>query len=555
VAAYNFPVSSPSSNLCAVSARRAVICALCSAWLCAAGGAAHAAAGTPAADDAAAAGGASEASFQLNELRVLGNTSLPALKIATLLYPYLGPGKSLQDVEAARVTLEGEYHAAGFGTVFVDIPEQTVGDDGVVRLRVTESRLRQARITGTRYFSNRQIRDALPAVAAASVPNLPAVQAEVNAINAITADRVVVPVLKAGATPGSVDLELKVQDRLPLHAVVELNNQYTADTARLRSSLALSYDNAFGRQDSLALQFQTAPQDREQVKVFAASYLRRIGDSGDKLSLSFINSSSNVATLSDISVAGKGKTYGLRWLHPVPGGAAARSSLAVGVDYKASAQDVRLSAADSLSTPLSYASLQLSYSWQLDQQRRDWSWNNALVLGLPALGSSRQEFADKCFGCKPAFAVLRSEAAFSTALPWQLRGAVRIAGQYAAEPLISNEQLLLGGAHSVRGYLEAEELGDSGARVALELHLDKPLPEGWPLLLQPFVFFDAGIVSFQRPLPGQDRTAQLRSVGLGIDWVAWRKLGGALTLAQPRLDATRTRRGSRRVEFVVRGTF
>src|SRR5262245_55078889 len=88
------------------------------------------------------------AHFDVMEYRVLGNTVLAARDIESAVYPFLGPAKSLDDVEQARLALENAYRSAGRGTVFVDIPEQDVGEDGVIRLRVTEGRLNTVRVTG-----------------------------------------------------------------------------------------------------------------------------------------------------------------------------------------------------------------------------------------------------------------------------------------------------------------------------------------------------------------------------------------------------------------------
>ena len=43
--------------------------------------------------------------FDLGEIRVLGNTVLDVRSIEGVVYPFLGPGKSLKDVEAARKAL------------------------------------------------------------------------------------------------------------------------------------------------------------------------------------------------------------------------------------------------------------------------------------------------------------------------------------------------------------------------------------------------------------------------------------------------------------------
>ena len=494
--------------------------------------------------------------FQLNELRVLGNTVITASKIGSVLTPFLGPEKTIQDVEAARLALENEYHAQGYGTVFVDIPEQTIGEDGVVRLKVTESKLQRPVITGTRYFSNRQIRAAIPQAADSTVPNLPQLQAQINAVNAISADRSVLPVLKAGSEPGTVALTLKVQDELPFHGSIELNNQYTADTTHLRSALGLSYDNAFGRQDSFSLQYQTSPQDTKEVGVFAASYMAHMkeGSNTNRVLFTFINSSSEVATIGDINVAGQGKTYSLQWLHTLQNTSASTASFILGLDYQDSAQSVKLSATDSLDTPLSYAAFQVGYNWIKRSEQRTWSLDNSITIGVPSLGASRQEFADKCYSCKPNFSVFRSQVSLNQALPWKLTGIFKLAGQYSVEPLISNEQKLIGGTHTVRGYLEAEELGDIGINASVELHANS-LKVFKSIEIEPYLFLDAGYVSFTEPLPGQNRSSGLQGTGLGVDIKAMDHLMGTLVIAEPLVNANKTKKGDERLEFLLRGAW
>lgn len=509
----------------------------------------------PAAEVVAGPPATSQPGFGLYEFRLLGNTVLDRVTVERTLYRFLGPERSLDDVERARAALEAEYHDRGYGTVFVDIPEQSVGADGVVRLRVTEGRLNRSAITGERYSSAQQIRAQVPAAAAGTVPNLPQLQQQINAANAVLPDRTIVPVLKAAAVPGTVDLTLNVNDRLPLHGMLELNNQYTADTRPLRAMGVLSYDNLFGRFDSLSVQYQTSPQERSQVSVFAAAYTTRLGSTRDRLSFTFVNSSSSVATVGALGVIGKGKVYSARYVHALDASATSIANLVLGADFKDFAQDVVVSQTSSVATPIRYTSLSANYGRSLRRPARLWTWSTTLSLGLNGLGASATEFADKCFRCRPDFAVLRMDGSLQQTLPHGFAAVVMLAGQYAPDPVISNEQFYIGGAQSVRGYYEAEDLGDVGIRGAFELRAPSVLPKVWRVGFAPYVFYNDARIKYQAPLAGQPGSSVLRSFGAGLNLSVLDFLSGSLTWADPLVDGSRTRSGDERWEFAVRSTW
>ena len=212
-----------------------------------------------------------EATFDVHEYRVLGNTVLSNRDVESALHPLLGDRKTLADIEAARAALEKGFHDHGYTTVFVDIPEQDVSDN-TVRFQVKEVRLHDVHMAGARYFSERQILARLPAATAGTVPNLTALQSQINLLNAQTTDLNVVPTLKAGPEPDAVDLLLNVNDHVPFHGSLEFNNQNTPDTKPLRMIASLSYGNLFNEFDNVSVQYQASPQAFNEVKVFAANY-------------------------------------------------------------------------------------------------------------------------------------------------------------------------------------------------------------------------------------------------------------------------------------------
>ena len=522
-------------------------------------------------EQAAAATAPLKEQFEITEYRVLGNSVLPAQEIEKTLYPRLGTGKTIDDVDTARAALETYYHDRGYATVFVDVPEQSV-DDGIVRLRVTEGQLVATRVTDAVYFSGRDIRRAIPEARNGHVPHIPTLQAQLAAVNTQTPDRTVTPILKAGPRPGTVQLTLDVQDELPVHTSVSLNDQYTTDTSRLRAQFSLSYDNLWDRLDSISLQYQTAPQEPSEVDVWSASYTARLTEAGTKLAFFAVDSNSNVATAGDggsaVNVIGKGQILGVRFIEPLLSSAAASHALIAGFEYKDFKESVF--SKDLLLTPISYGNFSLGHVsvWRRPQQQ--WALSTTANFGVRSVANDPEEFRIKRRKAVPNYFLLRSDASFSTALPLNTTLMLRAAGQYAVDSVISNEQFSIAGADGVRGYLEAEQLSDVGVKSSIELGSPR-----WSLFAERlssdvFAFFDYGRVSRLNPLREQDPrtlqyggllenvTATLRSAGAGLHFAAFDHVQGALTWAYPLVDSPNkdgTEQGDSRLHFSVQASW
>jgi hemolysin activation/secretion protein len=494
-----------------------------------------------------------EPHFAIHEYRVVGNTVLAARDIERLLYPLLGDDRTRIDVEAARTALEKLYHDRGFGTVFVDVPPQTI-TESVVRLRVTEGRIERTQIGGAHYFPERDVIARLPAAAPGTVLQISKLQEELGVINTETPDRTVVPVLKAGSAPGTVDLALKVNDTLPLHGSLELNNQATVDTRELRSVASLSYDDMFGRLDSLSLQYQTTPQQIDQVRVIAANYVVHAFDSGLQPSVSYINSNSNVPTAGTLGVLGIGEIWSTRLTYPVLTSPGSVQSVSVGADYKHFRNLINQNATTAFDTPISYINLSAGYTgtWRTDLQ------TTSLILGANAgprgVANNPSAFANDRYKGEANYFDFRGDLSTIFELPAGFSLRLRAAGQGATEPLITNEDYSIAGVDGVRGYLEAEELGDKAIKGTVQMnspgvHLrDRVLGDAYG-------FFDAGKMTVIDSLPGEPAGATLRSWGFGFDVLPGQKVTAALTWAKVLDTASVTHAGNSRVLFVLRGSF
>ena len=231
--------------------------------------------------------------------------------IEETVYPFLGPGRTANDVEQARAALEKAYQDKGYQTVSVQVPQQTA-TRGIVVLQVSEQPVGRLRVRGSRYFSPQKIKEGAPSLAEGSVPKFSDVTRDIIALNQLP-DRRITPGLRAGFEPGTVDVDLTVKDTLPLHGSLELNNRYSADTKPLRLNGSVSYNNLWQLGHSIGVSFQISPENINQVKVFSGYYVARIpGVPWLSFSAVGVKQESNVSTLGGIAVAGRGEVLSAR---------------------------------------------------------------------------------------------------------------------------------------------------------------------------------------------------------------------------------------------------
>lgn len=472
--------------------------------------------------------------FDIWEYRVSGNTLLKRKLVERTIYPFLGPGKTLQDIERARAALEKRYHEVGYATVLVTIPQQEV-NNGVVRLKVTEGKVDRVLVTGSRYFSLQRIRSEVPALAEGKVPYLPEVQVQLVALDKETSDRAITPVLRPGRTPGTVEVELRVKDQLPLHGSVELNDQNSVDTTRLRLSGMLRYDNLWQKEHSLSLQYQTSPENTKEVQVWAATYLARFAMSDNLLAFYGVHSDSNTATVGTLAVIGKGDIFGVRGIIPLESTQHYFQTLTLGVDYKDFKESVVLLGADTVNRPINYVPFTVQYNGTILSQRAQTKFGVSLNFGIRGLGNDPRKFDLKRVNSRPDYLYLRTNLERDQDLYRGFGVNIKLDGQISDAPLISSEEFSAGGVDSVRGYHEAERLGDDGIQGSVEF-LSPSLTRGrlaaqvqeW----RAYLFWDSAALRVRDPLGGQASNFELASAGFGFRLKAWRHLDASLAWAQ-----------------------
>jgi hemolysin activation/secretion protein len=485
------------------------------------------------------AGQVESAKTFIKEYRVEGAHKLSRIEIEEAVYPFLGPGRTAENVEQARAALEDAYRAKGYQTVSVQIPPQQAAG-GVVILQVLEAPVGRLRVKGSRYFSPKQIKKEAPSLAEGAVPDFGEVTRDIVALNQL-ADRKVTPSLRTGVVPGTVDIDLEVRDTFPLHGSVELNNRYSPDTTQLRVNGAISYNNLWQLGHSVGFSFQLAPERLADAEVFSGYYLARVpGVSWLSLIVQGTKQDSNVSTLGGAAVAGRGEIIGGGATVALPAGKNFYHSFNFGLSYKHFDQNLRIGD-QTVVTPITYYPLTATYSATWAEKGSATALNVGLTFAVRGTGSNEAEFDFNRFEAGGNFFYLRGDLGHTHDLPKVFQIFGKIAGQVSDQPLVNSEQFSLGGLVTVRGYLESEVLGDNAVNGSLELRspslLRGPLEKNeWRL----YAFAEGGAVFVEKPLPDQHSSFHLASLGIGTHLLLFGHVNASLDFGLPLISQTTT---------------
>lgn len=513
------------------------------------------------------------AKFLINAIDVSGASILPASRIEEIVYPFLGPDRTSDDVESARKALQSAYAAQGYESVQVDIPPQPTQTfaQGIVQLKVTEVAVGSVTVTGTKYHSPRVVRQQMASLAEGKPLNLIKLQRELTSANRFP-DREVNPAFVPGKKPGTIDVELKVVDKAPLHSSFEVNNDHSPSTTALRVIGAVSYSDAFRLGHTISASYIVAPRNRKETEVFSGSYNAPLLGTPWTLVLYGYKANSNIAALGGSNVLGNGYQVGVRAMYLLPM-VKTYQSISFGLDYKNFKQDIFVAGQSAGQAPIEYVPVALGYSFSAPGDVDNLDLSLGVTAGLrvfkkrrcfavepnPTPGTCQpiDQFKNKDLDANENFFHANLDVNYSHVWPHDIVTAARISAQLADSHLVTNEQFAAGGMTSVRGYLQSEAVGDTGAVSSLEVRF----PSVATLLpnivdeLRSYIFVDAAKIRVLRTLPDQTSLFTLLGAGAGARLSLFNILTGELVVGVPLYDGPVSKSRDIRTMFSVKGQF
>lgn len=476
-----------------------------------------------------------ELRFTIREIRIEGSMLVDAATLQSRLRPHHGSGRNLDALNAIRAAILDAYRENGFELLSVayDAPRSR---DGVHIFVVREVRIGKVTVTGAKQLSEHQVLRELPSLAEGSSPRLSQLARELFLFNDNPGRRAALE-YRRGAR-GVTDVEVKLSESSQRRFAAIYNNAGNHATGVSRLGLYASDSNFLGRSNQVTGSLTTSDRP-ERVLVAGVSWLVPLPSMGDQLAFSASYSDVDSGRVAEVlSVSGKGATWGAHYLRNLGRTATSRHVLDIGYDERRYRDTI-----DFFGTNLgvSVTARPLSLGYRYSRLLSGHSFSLGATLQQNLAGGSRADDATyraSRAGARARWQSWQFDAAWQREYGSGWMPAIRFAGQYAREPLISAEQFGLGGLRAVRGFEEREGAGDRGWRANLELY-GPAMGQGQRLL----GFVDLGHSARYNAQPGERASEGVSSHGLGWRGQFGSRLQAGVDLARVANGTPRNPRG------------
>ena len=450
----------------------------------------------------------------VREIRITGSTVFSANELANVAAPYLDRELTAEDIESLRVALTLLYVNNGYVTSGAILPDQSIAD-GVVRYQIIEGRLTGVEVTGNRWFRSSYLQkrfnlDAGPPLNINALQERLQLFLEDPRFQRLNAD------LKPGVTRGEAILDVRVEERTPYKLYTEYNNYQSPSVGENRGLVTLEHNNLTGNGDMLMAQYGRSsglnPLLDFKYSLPFTAYDTTISTEYRKNTLAVVES-----PFQQLDINSKSDIYTLTLRQPV--------YRTLNSDFSLELTGERLWLQTSLlGDPFSLepgaqhgrsvvAALRTAQQFVYRGQDQVIAARSRVSFGLNALGATinKNGLPDGIFTAwLGEFQWVRRLGLLDSYLIY------RSSFQVSDSPLLSLEQISVGGRYSVRGYRENTLLRDQAILSSLEARLPVVRDTFWADYLELAQFVDFG-TGWNKNRPTID-PRQIYSVGAGVRW-------------------------------------
>ncbi len=439
-----------------------------------------------------------EPQIEVKAFTFTGNHVYDSSTLAKLLANYTGRKITSDELEAARQTLTLYYVSHGYINSGAVLPDQDP-KDGMIHFLIVEGKLTSVMVTGNHWFQTWWLRHEMR-IAAGEPLNFNSLKEGMQVLRENPTIAQVNAELQPGGEPGESQLKMEVKDTQPFRFSVEINNYRPPSVGSTIAEAHLADLNLTGNNDPLLLTYgiATSTQDSYEFSGFdnaGADYRFPISPWRTTMEIGADKNNAGIveAPFNQLDIESKLTEYHLGVHQPIY--ETPRQSLILTAELDSRRSETFLFGQPFSLSPGANDGVEDVCVPRFIQEFVDRSQVHVLSL--------RSQFS---YGIDAFHATINPGSPDGHFFDWlgqaqyiRRLGATdsliifRLSGQIADRPLLSLEQLELGGISSVRGYLENQVLSDNGVIASLEVRVPIWMDKDHNSLLSLAPFSDFGL--------------------------------------------------------------
>jgi hemolysin activation/secretion protein len=465
-----------------------------------------------------------------------GNTAFSDRELAEVTKQFAGRDITFAELIAAEAAVTQKYVAAGYINSGAVIPaNQTFPrEGGAVKIRIVEGGLDEIQISGNRRLNANYVRSRLERVTRRPLNR----DRLLEALQMLQLDPLIANIsaeLQAGSRPENSRLEVRIKEADSLSGEVFLDNNRSPSVGSFRRGARINQANLLGLGDGLELSYANTDGSNE----FNGSYTIPVNPRNGTIRFAASAASTNVIEepFNAAEIEGKSRTYELTYRQPIV--EKPDRTLAVGVSLSRQESDTfllgerfPLSAGANERGETRVSAVRFFQEYVQRNTRQVIAARSQFSLGTNLLGATANDS-----GPDSRFLAWRGQAQYVRLLAPETLLIVRSDIQLADRPLLSLEQIGIGGVQSVRGYRQDLLLTDSGAIASAEVRIPVwrvPKVKG---LLQVAPFVDFGVGWNNSGETANADSDKLLGAGVGVIWQMGDRLNVRLDYGIPLINA------------------
>jgi hemolysin activation/secretion protein len=453
-----------------------------------------------------------EVHFKLNDIRIVGATTLPASSFRPLYQDLIGKDVTLSNIYDVADGIERAYRAAGYPLVRAYVPPQRV-KDGVFTINVVEGFVSNVSVEGADEKTQEQIKSYLNHVAGEKPLQLTTIERGLllsNDLPGVAATGVLRP---APDTAGASDLVVSVAQP-KFSGGLSANNRGSRFSGKWTLAGDAEVNSLLLGGDQLYAGLTVSPSSLQQISG-DLRYRAPIGDDGVIGSLiGRYTHGEPGSTLHTFGVKTDSYAFGPRVAYPFIRTRA--ETLAFDAGFTVQDAHVQFAAIPPTLSHDKWRVLDADVNYLMsDLLGGSFGLTVDLAKGLSIFGATPDGSSMLSrVGATTNFTKLAGGARYTHPISGNFSFSLGAQGQYSFDRLIAGEQIAFGGTQIGRGYDPGAITGDHGIGGSAELRYTARISDSYLQVVQPFAFFDAA-ATWYIPTTGL-KDDNIASTGLGV---------------------------------------